>query len=351
MTDNSLESLYTDLQEMIKDLPDHKYNKWIQRAFAVLLRITGEEVERLDWKIITAALEDMEGAFQVFYNYRHTRKIAIFGSARTSEDKPEYKLAVDFAREITQQGYMVMTGAGGGIMQAANEGAGMEHSFGLNIMLPFEQGANPFIEGDRKLVRFKYFFTRKLFFLKESDAVAAFPGGFGTLDETFESLTLSQTGKFGPIPIILMDYPGGNYWNAWETYVQKYLVDRGLVGNHDYSLYTITDSVEVACQTISNFYRIYHSSRYVGDKFVIRLKENLSDEKVAYLNNDFSDILVTGKITKTTAFPEESGDETVDLPRLVLHFNQRDLGRLYQLIGEINSLATPSEITAHPEQK
>jgi uncharacterized protein (TIGR00730 family) len=351
MTDNSLESLSADLQQLITALPNLKHGKWIHRALAVLLRITGEELERLDWKILASALEDMEGAFQVFHKYRHIRKIAIFGSARTPADKPEYKLAVDFARSIAQQGYMVMTGAGGGIMHAANEGAGMEHSFGLNIMLPFEQGANPFIEGDDKLVRFKYFFTRKLFFLKESDAVAAFPGGFGTLDETFESLTLSQTGKFGPIPIILMDYPGGNYWNAWEAYVQEYLVNRGLVSNHDYSLYTITDSVEVACQTISDFYRIYHSSRYVGDKFVIRLKENLSDEKVAYLNDVFQDILVTGKITKAAAFPEESGDETTDLPRLVLHFNQRDLGRLYQLIGEINSLGTPSEATQHPELK
>jgi len=351
MPDNSLESLSADLQQLIEKLPNLEHGKWIQRALEVLLRITGEEIERLDWKILTASLEDMEAAFQVFYQYHHIRKIAIFGSARTPKDKPEYKLAVDFAQQITQQGYMVMTGAGGGIMEAANEGAGIGNSFGLNIMLPFEQGANPFIEGDSKLIRFKYFFTRKLFFLRESDAIAAFPGGFGTLDETFESLTLSQTGKLGPIPIILIDYPGGNYWNAWEEYVQEHLVKRGLVTDHDRSLYTITDDLEVACQTISNFYRVYHSSRYVGDKFIVRLKQELSEENLIYLNANFRDILVSGEIAKTSALPQEAGDPSIDLPRLVLHFNQRDLGRLYQLIGAINSLGTPSEKTEHPEIK
>ena len=351
MTDNSLESLSADLQQLITKLPDLEHGKWIQRALGVLLRITGEEIERLDWKILTAALEDMEGAFQVFYQFHHIRKIAIFGSARTPKDKPEYQLAVDFAQRITQQGYMVMTGAGGGIMEAANEGAGMENSFGLNIMLPFEQGANRFIEGDSKLIKFKYFFTRKLFFLRESDAIAAFPGGFGTLDETFESLTLSQTGKFGPIPIILIDYPGGNYWNAWQEYVEEHLVKRGLVSGHDGSLYTITDDIEVACQTISNFYRVFHSSRYVGDKFVIRLKQDLSEENITYLNDNFKDILVSGEIAKTKAFSEEAGDLSIDLPRLVLHFNQRDLGRLYQLIGTINSLGVSSEAIEHPEIK
>ncbi len=348
---SSIESLSQELQALIANLPTHNHTKWVYRAISVLLRITSEEIDRLDWKILTGALEDMENSFQVFHAYRHVRKIAIFGSARTPEEKPEYLLARDFAKAVTQQGYMVMTGAGGGIMQAANQGAGREQSFGLNIMLPFEQGANSFIENDPKLVKFKYFFTRKLFFLRESDAVAAFPGGFGTLDETFECLTLSQTGKLGPIPIILIDHPGGNYWNAWEDYVQDYLIRRGLVSDDDQSLYTITDDIDVACRAISNFYRVYHSSRYVGDRFVIRLKQDLSDAALEELNSKFTDILVSGQIAKIAALPEEAGDETFNLPRLALYFNQRDFGRLYQLVAAINSLGTPSEATQHPEIK
>jgi len=212
---NELESLQAEIATLINQLPSLEHGKWIQRALAVLVRLSGEEIERLDWKIVSASLQDMERAFKVFYPYRHVRKVTIFGSARLSSDSPEYRMALDFARYITQQGYMVMTGAGGGIMEAGNEGAGAEKSFGLNIELPFEQGANPFIQGDPKLIPFKYFFTRKLFFLRESDAIALFPGGFGTQDEALECLTLCQTGRYGPIPVVLIDHPGGTYWHAW----------------------------------------------------------------------------------------------------------------------------------------
>jgi len=348
---DTLESLHADLNELLVQLPNLQHRQLIQQALATIVRLSGSEIERLDWKILSASLQDMEQGFHLFHTYRHVRKVTIFGSARTSPESPEYRIAVDFARCVTQLGFMVMTGGGGGIMQAGNQGAGRENSFGLNIRLPFEQEANPFIQGDPKLINFKYFFTRKLFLLRESDAVALFPGGFGTQDEAFECMTLSQTGKFGPVPLVLIDRPGGDYWQAWSDYIHKHLVQQSLISPEDPSLYTITDNLDVACDTITRFYRVYHSSRYVGDKLVIRLKTDLSDADVEHLNAHFSSILVKGRIEKSQALPQEAQDETAELPRLVLYFNQRDLGRLYQMIAAINSLGTPSEAAAHPERK
>jgi uncharacterized protein (TIGR00730 family) len=349
---DTLKSLQTDLSELIDRLPTLKHQQFIKQTLETIVHLAESEIERLDWKILSATLADMEQGFQLFYPYRHVRKVAIFGSARLSPETPEYLMAFDFARRVTQLGFMVMTGGGGGIMQAGHEGAGRENSFGLNIQLPFEQQANPVIEGDPKLIHFKYFFTRKLFLVKESDAIALFPGGFGTQDEAFECMTLSQTGKFGPVPVVLIDHPSGDYWRSWSEYIDKQLVQKGLVSPDDPSLYTVTDNLDVACNVITGFYQVYHSSRYVGDRLVIRLKSELSDAEVEHLNAEFSDILVTGRIEKSRALPQEVQDETVELPRLILYFNQRDLGRLYQLIAVINQMATPSpEQTAHPERK
>jgi uncharacterized protein (TIGR00730 family) len=339
------------LTELVGQLPELKHSKWIERALAVLVRMAGEEIDRLDWKILTNALEDLEQGFTTFYPYRHIRKITIFGSARLTPESSEYRLAVEFARCVTHLGFMVLTGAGGGIMQAGNEGAGRDRSFGLNIQLPFEQEANPFIAGDPKLIDFKYFFTRKLFFLRESDAVALFPGGFGTQDEAFETLTLCQTGKYGPAPLVLIDEPGGDYWRTWHEQICKNLKQRGLIGADDLSLYTITDSLEEACNAISNFYCFYHSSRYVGQQLVMRLNGELSDEQVEQLNADFSDLLIKGKIKKSPALPPEIGDETGHLPRLVFTFNQRHFGRLYQLIHQINQWGSCFIVEKHPERK
>jgi hypothetical protein len=337
---------------LLEQLPTLQHQELIQQALATLVRMAGVEADRLDWKILTASLQDMERGFQVFYPYRHVRKITIFGSARILPNSSEYQMALDFARCVTQQGFMVMTGAGGGIMQAGNEGAGAEKSFGLNIQLPFEQGANPFIEGDLKLIQFKYFFTRKLFFLRESDALALFPGGFGTQDEAFECLTLSQTGKSGLMPLVLIDRPGGDYWRDWDKYVHKQLLQRGLISPDDPSLYTVTDNLDVACEAIASFYRVFHSSRYVGGQLVMRLKSELPDAYVEKLNANFSDILIKGQIEKSKALPQERANENLDLPRLVLDFNQRDFGRLYQLIAAINQLGTPTTPEAdHPERK
>jgi len=344
-------SLPAEVTELLKSLPELNYEKWISRSLLSITKMASTEVESLDWKIVSSCLYDLERAFAMFYPYRHVRKITIFGSARTPANTPEYNLAKDFAKLITKQGFMVITGAGGGIMKAANEGAGRENSFGLNIQLPFEAKSNPFIEGDRKLINFKYFFTRKLFFLKESDALVLFPGGFGTLDEAFESLTLTQTGKYGPAPLVLIDKPGGDYWHDWNAFIEKQLLHRGLISPEDASLYTITDNLEVACEAIANFYRVYHSSRYVKNQFVIRLKLELSDDNVAQLNEDFSDILVKGKIEKSQALPQEIGDETDHLPRLVFSYNQRDAGRLYQMIATINQIGAAAPESAHPQEK
>lgn len=345
---NSL--LNEDILRVIEGLSTQENHDLIQRALTVLIRIAESETDRLDWKILTSSLEDLEQGFKVFYPHRHIRKISIFGSARIAPTTPEYQTAVEFARRITQLGFMVITGGGGGIMQAGNEGAGEDDSFGLNIRLPFEQDANQFIDRAAKLISFKYFFTRKLFFLRESDAIALFPGGFGTQDEAFETLTLCQTGKYGPAPLVLIDKPGGDYWHSWNDYICKHLVARGLVSADDPSLYTITDKLDVACAAIRNFYRVYHSSRYVGKQFVMRLNCQLSDEVVEQLNQDFSDILRQGKISKSFALPEEKDTETVHLPRLVFHFNQKSLGRLYQLIEQINQLGNISA-EEHPEKK
>jgi uncharacterized protein (TIGR00730 family) len=342
--------LSEELADLVRHLPTLKHGKWIQRALEVLVRMADEDIDRLDWKILTVSLEDLERGFQTFYPYRHTRKVTIFGSARILPSSSGYQLAVDFARRVTQLGFMVLTGAGGGIMQAGNEGAGRSHSFGLNIELPFEQDANPYISGDPKLIHFKYFFTRKLFFLRESDVVALFPGGFGTQDEAFETLTLCQTGKYGPAPLLLIDEPGGDYWLTWQKQILDNLQIRGLISPEDTQLYTITDNLDVACDIIQNFYRIYHSSRYVGELFVIRLNQELNDEQVEILNQKFSDILVSGKIEKSKALPKEN-DPSIHLPRLVLHFNQRSFGRLYEFINQINQCEASCFVKPHPEVK
>ncbi len=360
LSSQAIQKLKHDFDHLLDRLPTLQNGEYIYETLHTLLRMTEEDIARLDWKILMAALQDMERAFQVFQGYRHVRKIAVFGSARLPEDSDEYQMAIKFARCITGQGFMVMTGAGGGIMEAVNKGAGAEQSFGLNIQLPFEQHSNPFIEGDPKLINFKYFFTRKLFFLREADAIAVFPGGFGTQDEAFESLTLSQTGKSPPVPLVLIDKPGGTYWQAWDNYIQTELLPRGLINPEDRQLYTMTDDLQVGCEAIAGFYRIYHSSRYVGEQLVIRLNHDVSDAQVETLNQDFKDILLSGQIQKSGMLPGESNhqqpqpqqvmDQTEQLPRLVLHFNQRDLGRLYQMITVINTMGGIPELE-HPERK
>jgi uncharacterized protein (TIGR00730 family) len=349
---DALSDLKNNLAATIDLLPTLPNGKWIQRALESILHMSQTEIDRLDWKILSASIEDMERAFETFYPYRHIRKVAIFGSARTSETAPEYQLAQDFAHLITQQGFMAITGGGGGIMAAANAGAGADNSFGLNISLPYEQGANPYIAGDPKSIVFKYFFTRKLFFLRESDAVALFPGGFGTQDEALETLTLCQTGRYGPVPLVLIDRPGGAYWRDWDSYLRQHLAATGLIGTADLSLYTITDDVRVAAEIIQNFYQVYHSSRFVGDEFVIRLKVAISDRDLDLLNREYADLVISGKIVQVrAALADELKDDTANLPRLVFKYDRRDFGRLYQMIGKINQIGGELCGDTHPETK
>ena len=346
---SSIAALRGELNSLLDQLPQSPNGDLLLQALATLTEIGQADTDRLDLKILSSTLKDVGRAFRTLAPYRHDRKIAIFGSARTSPQAAEYQMAKDFSACVTSQGFMVITGGGGGIMEAGNQGAGNGKSLGLNIELPFEQGSNAFINSNDMLVTFKYFFTRKLFFLKESDALAIFPGGFGTQDEAFECLTLCQTGKSVPIPIVLIDKPGGDYWQNWAKYVEKNLLGQGLINANDFSLFTITDRLDVACEAISSFYTVYHSSRYVDGQLVLRLKAALSDEAMAELNDRFSDILVKGTIDRSSSLPQERYDETFELPRLVLHFNQRDLGRLYEMIRSINRLGTVE--FAHPERK
>jgi uncharacterized protein (TIGR00730 family) len=263
--------------------------------------------------------------------------VTVFGSARTPHEHPAYKQSVEFGRRMTQAHWMVVTGAGPGIMEGAHVGAGKEMSMGVNIMLPFEQESNAVISQDQKLVHLKYFFTRKLLFVKEVHAVALFPGGFGTQDEGFETLTLVQTGKRDPMPIVMIDEPGGTYWKAWQQFVHHELLGRELISEEDLALYKITDDVGAAVNEIIGFYSAYNSMRYVRDQLVIRLNHAPSDELVERLNSEFSDILDSGRIAKAIVHRLETDDEHLkNLPRLIMHFNRRNFGRLRQMIDVLN---------------
>ena len=300
-------------------------------------RMEKDKMARGDLKILSRTLRELRYAFKVFRPYRRRRKVTIFGSARTKPEHPDYVTAATLAEKMAEHGWMVITGAGGGIMEAGHKGAGREASMGLNIMLPFEQGANPYIEGDPKLVTMKYFFTRKLMFVKECSAVVCCAGGFGTLDEALETLTLMQTGKQALLPLVLLDSPQGSYWNDLGEFFKKQLLDGGMISPDDVELYKITNDVDVAIDEILTFYRRYHSMRYVKDRLVFRLKETLDDEKMEKIQTEFADILVDGKYEQRGALPEESGEPDLgDLPRLVCHFNRRSLSRLRMLINTIN---------------
>ncbi len=296
-----------------------------------------------DVKLVDKALQELRYAFKTFAPYEHIPKVTIFGSSRTAEDHPEYIQATTFAERMRQSDWMVITGAGNGIMKAGHGGAGKEASFGVAIRLPFEQKTNEIIEGDKKLVNFKYFFTRKLIFMKEAKAVVLFPGGFGTQDEGFEALTLIQTGKAMMVPIVLVDAPGGTYWQHWRTYVKAELLHTGMIGEEDMHLFTLTDDVEVAVREILQFYRRFHSYRYVQDKLVLRMKTPLPDGAVSHIQGEFTDLLDSGTIETTAALKEE-GDDVPELPRLILHFNRWSHGRLRQMIDYINAVNQPATV-------
>lgn len=303
------------------------------------LKLLNDVEDSGDVRVIQTALRELRYAFKLFAPYSQKRKVTIFGSARTQPTKVEYQQAVEFGRKIAEAGFMVITGAGGGIMHAGHEGAGLENSFGANIRLPWEQGANPVIKEDKKLITFKYFFTRKLIFVRHSDAIALFPGGFGTMDEGYEALTLMQTGKSQLMPLVLVDRPGGTYWKTWDKHVREHLLRDHLISPDDLNLYQIVDDTDQAVKTITRFYRNFVSTRFVKDLFVIRLKHAPSESAIEAMNEDFADIIVGPKITTVEATPEErADDDMIDAPRIAFGFNRRDYGRLRQLIDVLNSL-------------
>jgi uncharacterized protein (TIGR00730 family) len=311
--------------------------------------LAGDHTDRLDLKITNAALQEMRGAFNMFAPYRDVPKVTIFGSARTKPDDPLYTHTAELAKQFAEREWMVVTGAGPGIMQAGMEGAGPEMSIGVLIRLPFEAGANDIIAGDPKLTEMKYFFTRKLMLMKESAAFVALPGGFGTLDETFELLTLVQTGKAVPTPIVLLDTPGGQYWTGLERWIQDEVGRNGWISPGDTSLYCITDSVDEALHEVEEFYRNYHSLRYVGDRLVIRLHAEPTADELATLTDKYRDVLKGGSIEATRPFPPEvSSDDHVELPRIVMQFDRRSFAALRRLIDDLNDLPSAPAPGAKP---
>lgn len=298
----------------------------------------------VDLKLADAALAEMAEAFEVFRPFRSVRKITVFGSARTRSDHPAYAHTRAVAEAMAASNWMVVTGAGPGIMAAGMEGAGRDRSIGVNIRLPFEQGANRFIAQDPKLVEMRYFFTRKLMLVKESDGYVVLPGGFGTLDESYELLTLLQTGKAVPSPVVLLDVPGGTFWSSWLDFVDHHLVPRGLIAPEDRALFRITDDVATAVDELLGFYRNYQGCRWVGDLLVLRMRGAPSDAELEALNDAFADIVVRGRIRRTSPLPpERSSDDHLEQPRLALRFDKLGYGRLRQLVDALNRLPPPAE--------
>ena len=292
--------------------------------------------DRGDVKLMNSTLKEMRYSFLIFQGYREVPKVTMYGSARVEPHDPNYELAAQFAKcMVDQHGWMVVTGAGPGIMEAGNRGAGSDYSFGVNVRLPFEAGANPWVHESR-LINYKYFFTRKLAFVKESDAFVLFPGGFGTLDEAFELLTLIQTGKSDLHPVVMLEAPGTGYWDPWLHLVDT-LVEQGLISSDDLNLFTVTTDLDEAIDEIRSFYAVYHSQRYVDGDLILRLTAEPTDDQVEELNTEFADIVRTGQITKIGPTPVEiASDDFVDLSRLRFRFDRRQFGRLRCLVDRLN---------------
>ena len=332
--DARLHSLVADA--VAGDPEDPTDDRLVGEILVTGLKMLRDNNDRGNLKLTNAALKEMRYAFLIFSRYQHIKKVTIYGSARTPEDAPNYKLAEKFARMMAEDcGWMVVTGAGPGIMRAGNAGAGVDKSFGVAIRLPFEATNNEFLHESR-LINFKYFFTRKLMFVKESDAFVMFPGGFGTQDEAFELLTLIQTGKAPLAPIVLLDAPDSGYWDAWRNFVGL-LLEQGMIAEHDLSLFLHTNDPAEARDEILNFYRNFHSQRYVEGKLVLRMRQGPTAAQLAEITTDFSDIVVSGGIDAIAVTdPEAKDQDHPELARIAFHYNRRDNGRLRQLVNRIN---------------
>ncbi len=334
-TESVMQALRKVLTAEGKDLRSLLYKDIIINA----LKCQQDELDILDLKVINRAVAEFRHAACVFRPYRNIRKVSIFGSARVTPGNPYYSLAAEFGQEAVKNGFMVITGAAGGIMSAGIEGAGPKNSFGVNILLPHEAGVSQAIQDDPKVVKFKYFFTRKIFFVMEADAVALFPGGFGTHDEGFEVLTLIQTGKNPPMPIVLMDVPGGTYWESWDRFIRQELLSREYISQEDLSFYRIARSPQEAAGIITDYYSTYNSLRLVHNRLVIRLEKELPDDRINRLTEQFRDIIKSGRINKTIALPDEEDEpQLLQKPRITFSYNNASAGRLNQMILEINRI-------------
>jgi uncharacterized protein (TIGR00730 family) len=328
---------HSDASRLMESLPPERVADLINLIKESADKLVQDQTSRGDLKILSRTLRELRYAFKVFSPYRTRRKVTVFGSARTRPEDLAFQQAVAFGKAMADARWLVVTGAASGIMEAGHLGAGREHSMGLNIMLPFEQEANPVIAGDPKLVHMKYFFTRKLMFVKECDGVCLLPGGFGTLDEGLEVLTLLQTGKRDLVPVVFLDQPGGDFWSAWHEFVLDRLLGRGMISPEDLSLYKLTDRVDEAVSEILNFYRVYHSMRYVRNKLVLRLQSAPSESLLSAIHEEFGDIVHDGQFVVSGPLPEEQDEPALEkLPRLVMRFNRRNLGRLRQLVDSLN---------------
>lgn len=330
-----VDEIISQLMETVEGIQRPKY---VRELIIASLKAGQEDDRRADLKLMNTSLKEMRFTSKVFGPYHDVRKVTVFGSARTRPGDPLYEMAKLFGKKLADKGYMVITGGGDGIMQAANEGAGSEHSFGVNIRLPFEEKPNSFIEGNPRSITYKYFFNRKVAFLKEADAVALFPGGFGTLDEAMETLTLLQNGKRNPMPLVLIENPEGSYWSRIIKLFEEELLIRNYISMSDFAFFERVCSVDEAVERIHHFYHRYHSIRYVHGQLVIRLTSQLTPGDIDALTDQFHDILFPGgRITASGALEAEiEDDDVIHLPRLVVDFNRRYFGRLRNLLDAIN---------------
>ena len=336
------------IRELVALAGEAQNQDLIFELITTVLKFYRDKASRGDLKLVNTALKEMRYSFLVFARH-FDPKVTIFGSARISAADPNYLLAESISGLMAAKGWGVITGAGPGIMEAGSKGAGREHAYGVNIRLPFEPDSNSFIDQDRN-VNYKYFFTRKLTFIKESAAFALFPGGFGTLDETFELFTLMQTGKSDLHPIVLMEAPGTGYWPPLLEFCSTVLVAQGLISAADMNLFTLTGDADEAVDHILNFYSNYHSQRYVEGRLVLRIRRAPERETLEELTREFADILVSGAIGIVAPSAVELADsDHVELVRLALHFDRRSYGRLRTLIDRLNRLvATPEHVQPPP---
>ncbi len=336
--DPKIQNSIHKLIEQISPGQPFEHSDVVTEIMVTALKAVQSQITRGDLKLLSRSIRELRYAFKIFKSYRGIRKVTIFGSARTKPSHPAYKSAKLFASKLAKNGYMVITGAGPGIMMAGNEGAGPAASFGVNIRLPYEQHPNKFIADQPTYIDCRYFFTRKLIFVKEASGAVFFPGGFGTLDEAFEILTLVQTGKCEPIPIILVDVPGGAFWKSFKKFIAGHLLSAKRISKEDMSIFKIVTSPQAACDELFKFYSNYHSQRYVGDRLVMRLQNPVDEKQLAYLNKNYTNLLESGRFEAGSALKEEDNQpELQHLPRLIFKFNRVNNGRLRQLIDYLNS--------------